>query len=114
MKVPFSLPLIDELVISEMMDTLTNTGWVTTGPKVFQLEQEISNLTRMVEEKDGTIEKYEEEIYQLNKQLLLEQDKSPEKKAVKAPVKKAAAKSKTVKSATKPASTKTKATGKKQ
>lgn len=43
-KVPFSLPLIDADVLQEMTDTLTNTGWVTTGPKVFQLEQEISNL----------------------------------------------------------------------
>jgi alpha-amylase len=88
------------------------------------VEQEISNLTRMVEEKEGTIEKYEEEIYQLNKQLLLEQDKSTEKKAVKVPIKKAAvkkapakkapAKSKTVKTAAESRAKKTKTTGKKQ
>lgn len=46
MKVPFSLPLIDEDVINEMMDTLTNTGWITTGPKTRDLELEIKNQTQ--------------------------------------------------------------------
>lgn len=45
MKIPFSLPLINQDVVSEMMDTLTNTGWVTTGPKTQRLEQEISKIT---------------------------------------------------------------------
>ena len=41
MKIPFSLPVIDQSVIDEMMDTLTNTGWLTSGPKVKALEEEI-------------------------------------------------------------------------
>ena len=41
MKIPFSLPVIDDDVIAEMMDTLTNTGWLTSGPKVRALEDEI-------------------------------------------------------------------------
>ena len=40
-KIPFSLPLIDKDVVNEMMDTLTNTGWLTSGPKVLLLEEEI-------------------------------------------------------------------------
>jgi dTDP-4-amino-4,6-dideoxygalactose transaminase len=43
--IPFSLPLIDADVIAEVNDALTNTGWLTTGPKVRQLEAEISALT---------------------------------------------------------------------
>ena len=45
MPIPFSLPLIDDDVIAEVNDALTNTGWLTTGPKVRQLEAEISKLT---------------------------------------------------------------------
>ncbi len=45
MAIPFSLPLIDDDVIAEVNDTLTNTGWLTTGPKVRLLEAEISKLT---------------------------------------------------------------------
>ena len=45
MKIPFSLPLIDTDVIDEMNDTLTNTGWLTSGPKVIALEKEIATLT---------------------------------------------------------------------
>ena len=45
MNVPFSLPLIDDDVINEMMDTLKNTGWVTTGPKTRDFEQEIHYQT---------------------------------------------------------------------
>ena len=41
MNIPFSLPLIDADVIAEVNDCLTNTGWLTTGPKVRQLEAEI-------------------------------------------------------------------------
>lgn len=46
MKIPFSLPLIDQDVINEMMDTLKNTGWVTTGPKTRDLEQEVKKITK--------------------------------------------------------------------
>jgi dTDP-4-amino-4,6-dideoxygalactose transaminase len=45
MKIPFSLPVIDTDVINEMMDTLTNTGWLTTGPKTKALEEEIKKFT---------------------------------------------------------------------
>lgn len=45
MKIPFCLPLIDQDVIDEMMDTLINTGWLTSGPKSLQLEKEIVKLT---------------------------------------------------------------------
>lgn len=41
MKIPFSLPVIDDDVVKEMQDTLTNTGWLTTGPKARALEEEI-------------------------------------------------------------------------
>jgi len=43
--IPFSLPLIDDDVVAEVVDALTNTGWLTSGPKVRQLEDEISALT---------------------------------------------------------------------
>ncbi|MDR3259745.1 MAG: DegT/DnrJ/EryC1/StrS family aminotransferase [Fusobacteriaceae bacterium] len=45
MKIPFCLPVIDKEVIDEMMDTLTNTGWLTTGPKARALEGEIRKFT---------------------------------------------------------------------
>lgn len=45
MPIPFSLPLIDDDVIAEVNDALTGTGWLTTGPKVRQLEAEISAIT---------------------------------------------------------------------
>ena len=45
------------------------------------VEQEISNLTGIIEGKDKIIEKYEEEIYQMNKQLLLEQGKASDVKS---------------------------------
>ena len=41
MKIPFSLPVIDKPVIDEMIDTLTVSGWLTSGPKVRALENEI-------------------------------------------------------------------------
>jgi len=47
MKVPFCLPLIDSDVIAEVNDCLTNTGWLTTGPKVKALEEEICKLTKV-------------------------------------------------------------------
>jgi dTDP-4-amino-4,6-dideoxygalactose transaminase len=45
MVIPFSLPLIDDDVVAEVNDALLNTGWLTTGPKVRQLEVEIGRLT---------------------------------------------------------------------
>lgn len=45
MKIPFSLPVIDAEVIAEMQDTLTRTGWLTTGPKARALEDEIRQFT---------------------------------------------------------------------
>ena len=45
MKIPFSLPVIDDEVIAEMQDTLTHTGWLTTGPKARALEDEIRQFT---------------------------------------------------------------------
>jgi len=45
MNIPFSLPVIDADVISEMNDTLTNTGWLTSGPKVVALENEFRKPT---------------------------------------------------------------------
>lgn len=46
MKIPFSLPVINQDVIAEMMDCLTNTGWLTTGPKTKALEKEFEKLTK--------------------------------------------------------------------
>ena len=45
MKVPFCIPLIDDDVVDEVHDCLTNTGWLTSGPKVLLLEKEIEELT---------------------------------------------------------------------
>ena len=45
MEIPFSLPLIDDDVVSEVNDALLNTGWLTSGPKVLQLEEEFNKLT---------------------------------------------------------------------
>ena len=45
MKIPFCLPLIDQGVIDEVNDTLTNTGWLTTGPKVIAFEKELQKIT---------------------------------------------------------------------
>jgi len=44
MKIPFSPPYIDDSVIAEVTDSL-RSGWITTGPKVKQLEEEIVKLT---------------------------------------------------------------------
>jgi len=41
MNIPFSPPYIDEDVISEVTDSL-RSGWITTGPKVLQLENEVA------------------------------------------------------------------------
>jgi dTDP-4-amino-4,6-dideoxygalactose transaminase len=45
MAVPFSRPLIDDDVVAEVNDALTGTGWLTSGPKVRQLEAEIGKIT---------------------------------------------------------------------
>ena len=44
MKIPFSPPFIDQNVTNEVVDTL-NSGWITSGPKVKALEEEICMLT---------------------------------------------------------------------
>lgn len=44
MNIPFSPPFIDQSTIDEVLNTL-NSQWITTGPKVKALEQEIMNLT---------------------------------------------------------------------
>lgn len=46
MKIPFSPPFIDQDVIDEVLDTL-KSGWITTGPKVKQLEVEVCKLTKV-------------------------------------------------------------------
>ncbi|MDG1330581.1 MAG: DegT/DnrJ/EryC1/StrS family aminotransferase [Flavobacteriaceae bacterium] len=46
MKIPFSLPVINQDVIDEVIDCLTNTGWLTTGPKTKELEKEFELLTK--------------------------------------------------------------------
>jgi len=43
MKISFSPPYVDESVIKEVVDSL-NSGWITTGPKVKALEDEIKSL----------------------------------------------------------------------
>lgn len=43
MKIPFSPPYIDEAVIDEVVDSL-RSGWITSGPKVKALEEEIRNF----------------------------------------------------------------------
>ncbi len=44
MKIPFTTPFIDQSVVDEVVDTL-KTNWITTGPKVIAMEQEIVKLT---------------------------------------------------------------------
>ena len=44
MKIPFSPPYIDDNVIAEVTNSL-QSGWITTGPKVKALEEEIIKLT---------------------------------------------------------------------
>lgn len=41
--IPFSPPFIDDDVIKEVSHSL-NSGWITSGPKVMTLEQEVSNF----------------------------------------------------------------------
>ncbi|MDX9919492.1 MAG: DegT/DnrJ/EryC1/StrS family aminotransferase [Paludibacter sp.] len=44
MKIPFSPPFIDDDVINEVVDAL-KSGWITTGPKVKALEDEIARFS---------------------------------------------------------------------
>src|SRR5690606_2625357 len=44
MKIPFSPPFIDDDVKREVLDTL-ESGWITSGPKVLELEQHLCQLT---------------------------------------------------------------------
>ncbi|MGN0035937.1 MAG: DegT/DnrJ/EryC1/StrS family aminotransferase [Bacteroidaceae bacterium] len=44
MKIPFSPPYIDESVMNEVMNSL-KSGWITTGPKVKALEEEIKKFS---------------------------------------------------------------------
>ncbi|KAB7530503.1 aminotransferase class I/II-fold pyridoxal phosphate-dependent enzyme [Flagellimonas olearia] len=43
MKIPFSPPYIDENIKNEVLDSL-NSGWITTGPKVKELENQIERF----------------------------------------------------------------------
>lgn len=43
MKIPFSPPYIDDDIIREVSETL-QSGWITTGPRVKALEQEVAKL----------------------------------------------------------------------
>jgi dTDP-4-amino-4,6-dideoxygalactose transaminase len=44
MKIPFSPPFVDGDIINEVVHSLSS-GWITTGPKVKALEEEICKLT---------------------------------------------------------------------
>ena len=44
MKISFAPPYIDDSVINEVVDSL-KSGWITTGPKVKALEQEIKEFS---------------------------------------------------------------------
>lgn len=44
MKIPFSPPFIDQTVVNEVVDTL-KANWITTGPKVIDMEKEVVKLT---------------------------------------------------------------------
>jgi dTDP-4-amino-4,6-dideoxygalactose transaminase len=44
MNIPFSPPFINQNVIDEVLETL-NSGWITSGPKVIALENEIQKMT---------------------------------------------------------------------
>ena len=48
MNIPFSPPFIDDNVINEVVDSL-KSGWITTGPKVKALEEEIKDFSRAQE-----------------------------------------------------------------
>jgi dTDP-4-amino-4,6-dideoxygalactose transaminase len=43
MKIPFSPPFVDQDIVNEVVDSLSS-GWITSGPKVKALEEEICKL----------------------------------------------------------------------
>ena len=45
-KINYCLPFIDENVIKEVNSCLTETGWLTSGPKVVEFENEIKKLNQ--------------------------------------------------------------------
>ena len=59
MKIPFSPPYIDDTVINEVVDSL-RSGWITSGPKVKALEEEIKSFS-------GAIERIAREKYLMKK-----------------------------------------------
>jgi dTDP-4-amino-4,6-dideoxygalactose transaminase len=46
MNIPFSPPYVDQSVIDEVISSL-NSGWITTGPKVKELEDRIKEFTEV-------------------------------------------------------------------
>ncbi len=44
MRIPFSPPFVDRDIINEVVDSLSS-GWITTGPKVKLLEEEVCRIT---------------------------------------------------------------------
>lgn len=48
MNIPFSPPFIDDAIINEVVDSL-KSGWITTGPKVKALEEEIKEFSKAKE-----------------------------------------------------------------
>lgn len=44
MKIPFSPPYVDESITESINESL-NSGWITTGPKVREFEEELSRFT---------------------------------------------------------------------
>lgn len=44
MNIPFSPPFVDQDVINEVVDSLSS-GWITSGPKVKLLEEEVARIT---------------------------------------------------------------------
>ena len=48
MNVPFSPPFINDAIINEVVDSL-KSGWITTGPKVKALEEEIKKFSKAKE-----------------------------------------------------------------
>lgn len=48
MNIPFSPPFIDDTIINEVVDSL-KSGWITTGPKVKALEEEIKKFSNAKE-----------------------------------------------------------------
>ena len=45
MKIPFSLPYLENVIKNEVIDIFDNTGWLTSGPKVISLEKELKRFT---------------------------------------------------------------------